>query len=206
MAEDEAVAEDDPMAQDDAVVGEVADGDEPPPMETPRPSREARQRRATGPSGQPSICLEAIQGKMNLANVRERTRATTTLVTHRREIEKLVLFFCDNCRHLTGEALGVTLKLCDNKKCPEDNHGVETERSDESERRLVCRQMKPMVGEARWNEFGVQDTVLSALPRIGLKWFQLHSDNSRPILECHDLDLPCPEVGWRRSPRSVLHN
>jgi hypothetical protein len=48
---------------------------------------------------------------MNLANVKDRTRATKTLDTHRREIEKLVLWFYDNYHHLIGEAFGVTLKL-----------------------------------------------------------------------------------------------
>ena len=97
------------LAEDDVADDEeMADGDEelPPSMKIPRPSRQARRRRTTRPSGQPSISLEAIRGKMNLANVKDRTRATKTLDTHRREIEKLVLWFYNNHHHLIGETFG----------------------------------------------------------------------------------------------------
>jgi hypothetical protein len=39
---------------------------------------------------------------MNLENVEQRTRATKTLDTHRREIEKLVLWFYNNMNNLIG--------------------------------------------------------------------------------------------------------
>jgi hypothetical protein len=46
--------------------------------------------------------IEAVGGRMKLANVKEQTaRATKTLETSRREAEKLVLWFHDNDRHLT---------------------------------------------------------------------------------------------------------
>jgi hypothetical protein len=79
------------------------------------------------------VSVEAIQGKMNLENVKQQTRATRTLDTHRREIEKLVLWFYDNLDNLIGEEFHATLKLNDNKKYPEDNDGVETEQSNKSE-------------------------------------------------------------------------
>jgi hypothetical protein len=67
------------MAEDEVVRGEVADVNAPLPMETPRPSRQARQRPTpTRPSGQPSLSIEAIQSRMNLANVKKRTSATKT--------------------------------------------------------------------------------------------------------------------------------
>jgi hypothetical protein len=48
------------------------------------------------------------------------------------------------------------------------------------------------------------NTALSALMRMCLEWFQLHSGLSRPILECPDLDLPYLENGWYKSLRSFL--
>jgi hypothetical protein len=87
---------------------------------------------------------------MNLANVKEQTRATRTLETHRREKEKLVLWLYDNNQHLIGDAFVEMLKVNYNKKYPEDNDGVETERSNKSER-LMRRQIELMVGKARRN-------------------------------------------------------
>jgi hypothetical protein len=114
-----AVEDDDNMAEDEVVVGgEVVDVTLPlvPPVvleETPaRPSGQPRHQCApTCPRGQPSISVEAIRGKMNLENVKHQTRATKTLDTHRREIEKLVLWFYDNMNNLIGEEFRATLKL-----------------------------------------------------------------------------------------------
>jgi hypothetical protein len=83
---------------------------------------------------------------MNLENVKQQTRATKTLDTHRREIEKLVLWFYDNMNNLIGEEFCTTLKLNDDKKYPEDNDGVETGRSNKSER-LMRRQIELMIGK-----------------------------------------------------------
>ena len=145
------------LAEDDVADEDMAEaGDEEPPqpmLEIPRPSRQGKKRRVTTrrPSGQQtSVSLAAIRGKMNLANVKERTRASTTMVTHRREIEKLVLWFYDHHRHLIGEAFGATLKLYDDKLFPEDNNGVEKERSAKSES-LMRRQIEVMVGKAPRN-------------------------------------------------------
>jgi hypothetical protein len=90
---------------------------------------------------------------MNLENVKQRTRGTKTLDTHRREIENLVLWFYDNMSNLIGEESRVILKLNDNKKYLEDNDGVETERSNISER-LMRRQIELMIGKMQWNELG----------------------------------------------------
>jgi hypothetical protein len=60
--------------------------------------------------------------------------------------------------NLIGEEFHATLKLNDDKKYPEDNDGVETERSNKSER-LMRRQIELMIEKMRWNEFGVVEMV-----------------------------------------------
>ena len=50
-----------------------------------------------------TFCVsQAIQGKTNLASAKCGAGATKTLVTRRRETGKLVLWFFDHHRHLTG--------------------------------------------------------------------------------------------------------
>jgi hypothetical protein len=114
-----AVEDDDNMAEDEVMVGGEVDVTlllVPPRTfeETPaRPSGQPRHRRAapTCPSGRPSVSVEAIRGKFNLENVKQQTRATKTLDTHRREIEKLVLWFYDNMNNLIGEEFRAMLKF-----------------------------------------------------------------------------------------------
>ena len=48
------------------------------------------------------------------------------------------------------------------------------------------------------------DQDLSELLCIGLKWFQLHADIARPILECPSLPIPYLEVGCFRTLRKFL--
>ena len=61
-------------------------------------------------------------------------------------------------RHLRVAKNHATLKLYDDKKYPEDNNGVEKERSSKTER-LMRRQIEAMVGKARRNRFGVEEML-----------------------------------------------